>query len=179
MSRVKPEQSLPSAATKRLSFCRPNSDPSPIMSSRFQVCSPTPRIQDCISKFHGTALRHVPLSGRSKHPHHKVFRTTLGGCPISTRHHHLRTPFSVPTRGNMKMNSSKPTSVNAGFKSSKDLAPNPASFGKIFLQDQFFSKPVYPPKGTDLSGKTALSTLSTPAPVACASVMYKQSYEPG
>lgn len=56
------------------------------------------------------------------------------------------------------MNSSKPTPVNAGFKSSKDLAPNPASFGKIFLQNQFFSKPVYPPKGTDLSGKTAIVT---------------------
>ncbi len=41
---------------------------------------------------------------------------------------------------------------------SKDLQPSPISFGKVFYNNQFREKPVWPSPGTNLSGKTAIIT---------------------
>lgn len=41
---------------------------------------------------------------------------------------------------------------------SKDLDPSNASFAKVFFNNQFCEKPVWPAEGTDLTGKTAVIT---------------------
>ena len=41
---------------------------------------------------------------------------------------------------------------------SKDLQPSTVGFGKVFFNNQFREKPIWPPKGTDLWGETAIIT---------------------
>lgn len=42
--------------------------------------------------------------------------------------------------------------------SSRDLPPLNKSFARLFLHNQFFTTPVYPPKGTSLTSQTAIVT---------------------
>lgn len=57
------------------------------------------------------------------------------------------------------MSSPKSIPLPTEGKASKDLPPNTAPFfPTIFWNNQFRAKPVYPPPGTDLFGKTAIVT---------------------